>query len=194
MLSCAGAQRVWGLHLPGRNWIAIAALVLTAGAAWVWYGRSAPEPAPLLVDTAGEEPSATITVHISGQVVAPGLVVLPAGARLADGVAAAGGTTRDADLERVNLAVLLQDGQQVVIPGIQEAGAPAEAAADGKIHLNTATPAELEELPGVGPVLAERIAAYRDENGPFQAVEDLLDVSGIGESKLDMLRDSVAVP
>lgn len=168
--------------------------MLTAGAAWVWYGHSAPEPAPLLIDTAGQEPSGTITVHVSGEVVAPGLVVLPSGARLADGVAAAGGTTRDADLESVNLAVLLQDGQQVVIPGIQEAGAAAGQAADGKIHLNTASPAELEELPGVGPVLAGRIAAYRDENGPFLAVEDLLDVSGIGESKLEMLRDAVAVP
>lgn len=180
--------------MPGRNWIAVAVLVVAVLAARVWYGRSVPEPAPLLVETAGETHDDTITVHVSGEVVAPGLVVVPAGSRLADAVAAAGGTTRDADLERVNLAAPLQDGQQVVILETGEPGDGAEGTADGKIHINTATAAELEQLPGVGPVLAGRIAAFRDENGPFDSVEDLLDVSGIGESKLEMLRDSVAIP
>ncbi|MGA9598537.1 MAG: helix-hairpin-helix domain-containing protein [Acidimicrobiia bacterium] len=180
--------------MPGRNWIAVAVLVLAVLAARAWYGRSTPEPAPLFVDTVAETNDDRITVHISGKVMAPGLVVVRAGSRLADAVAAAGGTTRDADLERVNLAAPLQDGQQVVIPGIEEGGATAEPVTDAKIHINTATPSELEQLPGVGPVLAERIAAFRDENGPFDSVEDLLDVSGIGESKLEMLRDSVAIP
>lgn len=180
--------------MPGRNWIGIAVLVLAVLAARAWYGRSTPEPAPLFVDTVAEAGVDHITVHVSGEVVAPGLVVVPAESRLADAVAAAGGTTRDADLERVNLAAPLQDGQQVVIPGVDQPGAAVNPSSDGQIHINTATPSELEQLPGVGPVLAERIAAFRDENGPFDAVEDLLDVSGIGESKLEMLRDAVAIP
>jgi competence protein ComEA len=192
-LNCAGFDGGDGGALPGRNWIAVAVLVVAVLAARSWYGRSAPEPAPLLVESAAESQTDSITVHISGKVVAPGLVVVPPDSRLADAVAAAGGTTRDADLERVNLAAPLQDGQQVVIPGVDEPGTP-DASADGKVHINTATPSELEQLPGVGPVLAERIAAFREENGPFDTLEDLLDVSGIGESKLEMLRDAVAIP
>jgi competence protein ComEA len=135
-----------------------------------------------------------ITVHVSGEVREPGLVEVNAGARVADAVAAAGGTTRDADLGGVNLAAPLQDAQQVAIPDLRAEGGSGGVAADGRIHVNTASVAELEQLPGVGPVLAARIAAYRDENGLFVVVEDLLDVSGIGEGKLEGLRDAVALP
>jgi competence protein ComEA len=180
--------------MPSRNWIAVVVLVLAVLGARAWYGRSTPEPAPLVVDTVSDSAAELITVDVSGKVVHPGLIVVPGGSRLADAIAAAGGTTRDADLERVNLAAPLQDGQQVVIPGSDDPGTAEDGSNDGKIHINTATPSELEQLPGVGPVLAGRIAAFREENGPFEAVEDLLDISGIGESKLEMLRDSVAIP
>ena len=133
-------------------------------------------------------------MHVSGEVVAPGLVEVGDDARVADAVAGAGGTTRAADLRRVNLAATLQDGQQVVIPSFDESSVAGAVAGDGRVHINAATAAELEQLPGVGPVLAGRIAAYREENGPFTTVEDLLDVSGIGEGKLETLRDSVALP
>jgi competence protein ComEA len=180
--------------MPARNWVAAVLLGVVALAGWVWYGRGAPEPAPLLIETTGAPDADAITVHVSGEVVAPGLVIVAAGSRLADAIAAAGGTTRWADLAQVNLAAPIQDGQQVVIPG--EGGIPAAVAGstDGTIRINAASVTELEQLPGVGPVLAERIYAFREENGPFSAVEDLLDVSGIGEAKLEGLRDSVALP
>jgi competence protein ComEA len=180
--------------MPARNWIAVAVLAIAGVGGWAWYGSTAPEPAPLLVETADTPSQETITVHVSGQVVAPGLVVVADGSRLADAIAAAGGTTRDADLERVNLATPIQDGQQVVIPGIGEDAAGVATATDGMVHINSATVSDMEQLPGVGPVLAERIVAFREENGPFTTVEDLLDVSGIGEAKLDALRDAVALP
>ena len=180
--------------MPPRHLFALAALAVAAVAASLWYGQSSPDPAPLLVATSvvGEESS--ITVHVSGQVAAPGLVEVDAGARVADAVAGAGGSTRNADLALVNLAAPLLDGQQIVIPEIGDALVGGGVASDGRIHINSATAGELEQLPGVGPVLAGRIASYRDENGPFATVEDLLNVPGIGEGKLETLRDSVAVP
>ena len=180
--------------MPARHVFAVAALLLTAVGASVWYQRSAPEPAPLLVDGSDSSDASVITVHVSGEVADPGLVVIASGARVAEAVAAAGGTTRDADLERVNLAASLRDGQQVVIPSVLADALSGEIADDGRVRINTATATQLEELPGVGPVLAGRIAAYREEHGPFVTVEDLLDVPGIGEGKLETLRDSVALP
>ncbi len=180
--------------MPVRNLLALVVLLLIVLGAGAWYSRSSPQPAPLLVDGAGTA-SAAITVHVSGEVLAPGLVEVAAGSRVADAVAAAGGTTRSADLAMVNLAASLQDGQQVVIPGVRGEGVSETGiAADGRVRINAATVAQLEELPGVGPVLAERIFSYRQENGPFATVEDLLDVPGIGEGKLETLRDSVALP
>ncbi len=130
----------------------------------------------------------------------PGLVALPADSRVADALAAAGGALRSADLELLNLAAPVSDGQQVIVP---RAGRPAPQPAAGgglgaldgtPIDLNQADVAQLEELPGVGPVLAERIVAHRDANGPFGSLEDLLDVPGIGEGRLATLRDAAIVP
>lgn len=179
--------------MTARYWIAAVVLAAAALAAGLWYQQSAPEPAPLIAATEPATADGTITVHVSGEVMAPGLVELVEGARVADAVAGAGGTTRAADLGRVNLAAGVTDGLQIVIPSENE---PGEGAApdDGRVRVNTATVVELEALPGVGPVLAERIAAYREESGGFAVVEDLLDVPGIGEAKLDALRDSVAIP
>ena len=93
----------------------------------------------------------------------------------------------------INLASPVRDGEQIVVPSRVSAGSPG-APADGKVHLNAATAGQLEEIPGVGPVLAERIVAVRSEMGGFVAVEDLLDVPGIGEAKLAAMRDMVVVP
>ncbi len=180
--------------MPVRYFAAAAGLVIAALAASFWYQQSAPEPVPLLVEPAETGGDTAVTVHVSGEVVAPGLVEVAATARVADAVAAAGGTTRDADLARVNLAAPLQDGLQIVIPNVAGPTGDGAIVSDGRIHINAATAAELEQLPGVGPVLAAKIAAHRDEYGPFTTVEDLLDVSGIGEAKLAGLRDSVALP
>jgi competence protein ComEA len=94
----------------------------------------------------------------------------------------------------VNLAAPLADGQQLSVPRVSADGEAAAVAGDGRVRLNLAGVEELETLPGVGPVLAERIVAYRQEHGPFAVVEDLLDVPGIGEGKLAALRDAVLVP
>jgi competence protein ComEA len=138
-------------------------------------------------------PASPLTVHVSGAVAIPGVVRVPAGSRVADAIAAAGGIVPAADPGSVNLAAPVRDGQQVVVPRRGDGSSPTTADAGG-IRLNTASVTELERLPGVGPVLAGRIAGYRDEHGPFDTVEGLLDVPGIGEVKLAALRDAVIVP
>jgi competence protein ComEA len=175
-------------------------LVLVAVAAGTWWGAGKGEPppnlaAPTLTTSGDPAVRSTITVHVAGQVSKPGLVELPEGSRVADAVAEAGGFLPGARADLINLAATLADGQQIIVPG-PDGDLPAVAGEtpDGKIHLNLATAAELDALPGVGPVIAERIVSYREENGPFQSVEDLLDVPGIGEAKLADLRDHVQVP
>ncbi len=137
-----------------------------------------------------------ITVHVAGHVTKPGLVELPEGSRVADAVAAAGGLLPGARADLINLAALVVDGQQIVVsgPGGDSTSPAGRRCRARKVHLNLATAADLDALPGVGPVIADRIVSYREENGPFEAVEDLLDVPGIGEAKLADLRDHVQVP
>jgi competence protein ComEA len=151
----------------------------------------------------------TVLAHAAGAVVSPGVYSLPAGSRIADLVAAAGGPAADADLNRVNLAAVVEDGQQVYVPRVGETapggaagasaggggdGAGAGGAGDGEpIDINTATADVLDELPGVGPAIAQAIVSYRDEHGPFGSVDDLVDVPGIGDAKLAQLRDLVTV-
>lgn len=171
-----------------------AALVAAAAVSiGIWYAARAPDPPPLSVDPGGNT-GRTITVHVAGAVVSPGVVRVPAGSRVGEAIAAAGGALPDADLARVNLAAPLGDGQQLLVPPISPDGEVGALAGDGRVHLNLASVEELETLPGVGPVLAQRIVAHRAEHGPFRTIEDLLDVPGIGEGKLAALRDAVLVP
>lgn len=154
-------------------------------------------------DPAGVRPvGGPLVVHVAGAVHTPGVVQLRAGDRVADALDAAGGPTADASLASLNLARPLVDGEQVLVPTAGEAAsaAPGEAAPstgaelpDGRLDLNSATAAELEELPGVGPVLAGRIVAHRDEHGPFADAAQLREVSGIGEATWASLRDLVGV-
>ncbi len=175
-------------------------LLVAAVAVGVLIGRPQPTlSTPVSIDPpvpAAENPSDTIVVHVSGQVVSPGLVEVAFDARVADVIGAAGGVTARADLAGVNLAEPVVDGQQVVVPSSD--GLDREAAvagtADSRIRINQADSAALETLPGVGPVLAEAIITHRTEYGLFRSVEDLLDVPGIGEQKLASLRDRVIVP
>ncbi|MFX4285121.1 helix-hairpin-helix domain-containing protein [Janibacter sp. G349] len=159
--------------------------------------------------TPGAAPTtAGVTVHVVGQVRRPGMVTLDAGARVADAIEEVGGATRRADLDGVNLARLLVDGEQVVVPKPGEtppAGAPSAAgtpggapagaapAAGAPVNLNTADLATLETLPGVGPVLAQRILDWRTEHGSFTAVEELGEVSGIGDKIYAQLAPEVTV-
>ena len=138
--------------------------------------------------------SPTVVVHVVGAVRAPGVVHLPGGARVADAVAAAGGAEPDADLARVNLARVLADGEQVVVPRPGEAVVPAAAATAGAsgtlLDLNSAGLADLDALPGIGPVLAQRILDRRKEHR-FASVDELGEVSGIGPALVDRLRPLV---
>ncbi|WP_229718171.1 helix-hairpin-helix domain-containing protein [Microbacterium aerolatum] len=134
-------------------------------------------------------------VHVLGQVDEPGLYVLEPDARVVDALAAAGGTLDDADLQAVNLARLLSDGEQLVVPAVGAApdGGATAPVGDGLIDLNNADQAALETLPRIGPALAQRIIDWREANGRFGSVDDLLAVSGIGEKLLAGLRDLVRV-
>lgn len=134
-------------------------------------------------------------VHVLGQVTRPGLYMLDLDARVVDALAAAGGTLADADLQAVNLARPLSDGEQLIVPVAGAAGEPGANApvGDGLIDLNNADQAALETLPRIGPALAQRIVEWRDSNGRFQSVDDLLAVPGIGEKLLAGLADLVRV-
>lgn len=135
-------------------------------------------------------------VYVSGWVATPGVVEVEEGAIVADAVQAAGGALDGAMLETINLARPLAAGDHVQIPGPGDPvlPAPGDQADGGLISPNRSEAAQLERLPGVGPVLAERIVAHREAHGPFETVEDLLDVPGIGEAKLSAIRDLIAVP
>ena len=138
-----------------------------------------------------------IYVHILGQVKQPGLYSLRDGDRAVDIVAAAGGFTATADPAALNLARFLSDGEQIIVPAVGEAqpaaAGGAAASADGKVNLNTADETALETLPRIGPAMAQRILDWREKNGRFSAVEDLLDVTGIGDATFEGLRDLVTI-
>ena len=161
----------------------------------------------------------SIIVHITGEVVNPGIVKLKEGARLIDAIESAGGKTEKADYSKVNLAYILEDGSKIYVPSVDDkenqysqgensdlyavssiAGSSnsSEGQASGtkkniKVNINTAKQAELEKLPGVGPSMALKIINYRKENGKFASIEDLKKVSGIGDSKFNNLKDFVYV-
>lgn len=154
------------------------------------------------------EPLAMVVVHVAGAVQAPGVYRLAEGSRVVDAVAAAGGMTGAADVDVVNLAALLRDGERVYVPEVGETvpvvvagaggggggeGGGDTAVAAGPVNLNTATADELDGLPGVGPATAAAIIAHRDAHGPFASVDQLADVRGIGPAKLEALRGLVTV-
>jgi len=178
------------LMRPGSSSEALAVTPVVPAAASA-AAATAPQPAA---------PTAEVVVDVVGAVAAPGLYRLEDGSRIADAVARAGGVTRKANVSAVNLAAPLVDGTQVVVPRRGEQAPPppaAEAGAtgaapSGPIHLNTATAAELEAIPGVGPVTAQRIIDFREQNGPFRSVDELDAVSGIGPKRLEQLQGLVA--
>jgi len=142
--------------------------------------------------------STVVVVDVVGAVRRPGLYRLEQGARIADAVSRAGGATAKADLALINLAALLADGEQVVVPrrgtavpGVTTSAAPG-APATGPVHLSTATLEQLDSLPGIGPVTAQKILDYRQKHGAFTSVDELDAVPGIGPARLDQLKDLVA--
>lgn len=182
--------------VPDRSEIVVAAPDTTASPLPPSTSPGAPVAA-----SASPTPSArSVVVHVAGAVVRPGIVTLSAGARVADAVQAAGGALPGTDMSGVNLARVLIDGEQVLVGLPAGAGAPADptpasSAGSGAalLDLNSATVDELQTLPGVGPVLAQRIVNWRTENGRFTSVEELQEVDGIGEQRLAELRSAVRV-
>ena len=172
-------------------------------------GTSQPEAAQI---TAEQTEDARVQVHVAGAVKKPGVVTLDGQARVVDALDAAGGTKKNADLTQVNLARVVKDGEQIVVPEIaDDAGTNAPQTAQGtagggtgtaagpaagagqKININSASAAELENLPGIGPVTAAAIVAYREEKGPFASVDALTEVSGIGEATLEKIKPNATV-
>ena len=160
------------------------------------------DPKPSAADhsadhSAGHDASTPIFVHVLGAVRQPGLYQLRDGDRAVDAVAIAGGFTESADQQQLNLARLVADGEQIYIPVIGEAPPPGAATpggrVGGKVNINTADSATLQTLPRVGPTMAERIIAWRDKNGHFATVEDLMSVTGIGDKTFADLKDLVTV-
>ncbi|MEO5920513.1 MAG: ComEA family DNA-binding protein [Pseudolysinimonas sp.] len=145
-----------------------------------------------MADTPDASGASVIYVHILGQVAHPGLYALRDGDRGVDIVAAAGGFTAEADPAGINLARFLTDGEQIVVPAVGDVGGgPAGTTGDGLVNLNTADAALLDTLPRIGPAIAQRIIDWREKNGSFASVDDLLDVPGIGDAILEGLRDLV---
>jgi len=173
-------------------------LVVLSGAVGLGIMRGQAQPTQTVqIDASDVEVAdgGELYVHVLGQVSHPGLYVLEPDARVVDALAAAGGALDDADLQAVNLARLLSDGEQLVVPvaGAVEEGGGSEPVGDGLIDLNNADQAELETLPRIGPAIAQRIIDWRETNGRFGSVDDLLAVPGIGEKLLAGLRDLVRV-
>lgn len=141
----------------------------------------------------------SIVVYVTGEVKKPGLVTLTEGQRVADAVNAVGGVIETADIDRINMAALLEDGMQVRVP--ERIGGDVERPknaltgknAEGQINLNTASEKELQELPGIGPAMSARIIEYRETNGAFQNIEDIKKVRGIGNAKFEKLKDKVTI-
>lgn len=173
--------------------LALGGLVIGAGAGLAQRQQTVPVVLPP-PPTALGAPS-LLEVHVVGWVVSPGVVSVPDGSLVVDAVVAAGGLRLGARVEAVNLAAPVTGGQQVVVPGPDdpEGIAPGGGAGSGLVAVNRASASDLETLPGVGPVLAVRIVAYREQHGPFRQIEDLLGVPGIGEAKLASIRDLITV-
>jgi len=176
-------------------------LILLGGA--LFYLRW-PRPSPIEIIEPTPAPASTsaeIGVYVVGAVMKPGVYFLPQGSRVADALEAAGGPTDEADLVRVNLAKRVYDEEQIYVPRLGEENPPLPppsgspgSQAGGKININTATTAELDTLPGIGPVLAQRIVDYRKANGPFAAIEDIKNVRGIGDATFEEIEELIFVP
>jgi competence protein ComEA len=176
--------------------IALAGVVAVASLVLVAVNRPEPPTGEFSVsadETVNEVSQQFLYVHVVGEVKSPGMYQLPIGARLVDAVFAAGGLTEEADNASVNLARELTDGEQIIVFSTSQEGQAAGTSASGLVSLNRAGDKELEELPGIGPALAGRIVAWREANGGFKSIQDLLKVSGIGESLLSGVIDLVTL-
>jgi len=184
----------------------IVVLVAVLGGAGLWYARSLPKPVTIAgaapggasQESASPSPTVTIIVDVAGEVTQPGVYEFNEGDRVIDAIERAGGQLPKADLSLLNLAAPLTDGTQILVPktgppGVMVPGGGTVGSSGGLININSASATELETLSGIGEVLAATIVEYREQNGPFASVDDLMDVSGIGPATLEEIRDQVTV-
>jgi competence protein ComEA len=185
-----------------RGWLLFAAVVVAlAGIILFQVLRPRPEPVILATPAPLPSPESTVTpsplrVYVSGAVRQPDVYLLPPGSIIKDALLAAGGATADADLDQINLALTVAEGQHVYIPRQGEVELPVRSPAQqpssgGKVNINTADAATLESLPGIGPSLAQRIIDYRQAHGPFAQIEDIEEVSGIGPARFAQIQDLI---
>jgi len=161
--------------------------VLVLALVFTWLSlRPTDVPMPEVSVIQEDRDLAGVVIHVTGAVANPGVVSLEGGARVADAIEAVGGLAQDADQSAINLARIVTDGEQVYVPVVGETN-------QGMINLNRAGATELDALPGIGPALADRIVADRDQNGPFGSVDDLDRVSGIGESVISKIASLATV-
>ena len=192
-------------RLTRYRWLVLLGIVVLVLMALVLLQVFRPAPQPMRLNTAIPLPSQAVTstpytlrVYVSGAVHNPDVYTLPQDSIVKDAMEAAGGPTEEADLERINLALPVSDGQQVHVPRKGEDNPPVQPpsgqpAPGGKVNINTASPAVLESLPGIGPALAQRIADHRQTHGPFERLEDVMEVSGIGEAIFEGIRDLITI-
>jgi competence protein ComEA len=182
----------------------IVVLVAVLGGAGLWYARSLPKPVTIAqaspgaaVSSVSPSPTLTLIVDVAGEVQQPGVYEFVEGDRVIDAIERAGGQLPKADLSLLNLAAPLTDGIQILVPKAGPPGAVVPGgtmgSSSGLININSASATELETLSGIGEVLAATIIEYRDQNGPFASVDDLMDVSGIGPATLEEIREQVTV-
>jgi competence protein ComEA len=199
----SGRLRSWDLGSTGVRALAVVAVVVAVLAAVIAW-RSRPELEPLARPARESEatgsavatgPNDVVVVAVSGLVNKPGLVRLPNGSRVADAIERAGGAVPGTDLSMLNLARKVVDGELIVVGPAASAvpPPPTGGGATASVNLNTATLEQLQTLPGVGPVLAQRIIDYREQSGPFHSVEDLRKVTGIGDARFNDLKARVTV-
>ncbi|WP_291381049.1 ComEA family DNA-binding protein [Demequina sp.] len=189
----------WRWDVSPRVIVTLGVVAAIAGALVVWAPRPmsamiAPSPDATVESRLPSDASVVlVSVHVAGAVLRPGVYELSVGSRVTDAIAAAGGPIDGAQLDAINLARRVTDGEQVRVPSHDDPGASVGVSADGRININTAAAAQLEDLPGVGPVLADRIVEYREQHGPFASVAALEAVAGLGPAIIAGLADSAAV-
>jgi competence protein ComEA len=178
--------------------VAVAALFLQrpAGPPIVVQPPASPTPVVAARSRPAPSPTAAILVHVGGEVARPGLYQLPFGSRVNDAVTVAGGPSEGGDVQRLNLAARLADGQQVRVPARTERRAtaePGDPTTPARVNINTASLADLDSLPGVGPVTAQRIVAHRTREGPFLSIEQLLEAKLVNAATFERIRELVTV-
>ena len=193
-------------ELAGRRRESAVVAAVVAGLVFASVASWARTPAPLIAPLAKATPSpagtttatGSVVIHVAGAVERPGVYELPDGARVADAIELAGGPTRRADLDLLNLAAFIVDGAQILVPQRGDPGVAQASPAPGPsqpvtVNLNAADQAMLETVPGLGPVKAGAIVAYRTEVGGFESIDQLLEVSGIGPATLESIRPFVSL-